>query len=300
MSRAVVIALVVVGGLLVVALLAAAFVVVAGSDEGASDAEFTVSFEQSPERLELPLAAEGDAVTVARRNGRVLVGLAVDPARRIQVAAVAGEDAVPESDLTFTADGRLVTPTSCGYACWELDVQGARELVVNAPETFRFELPAALPASGARVFAEVTSTMNALRTYRYDEDLTAGVGRGATSTWEVQAPDRMRFRTGSGARSVIVGDTRWDFRGGRWQESPFPGLELPSYMWDGAGNARILGRAGARRVLSVFDREPVPAWFRLTVDGANRVVDAEMLAPSHFMRQRFRDFDEPLTIAPPQ
>lgn len=300
MSRAVVIALLVIGGLLVVALLAAAFVVVAGSDDEASDADVTITFEQSPERLQLPLAAEGNALTLARRNGRVLVGLAVDPARRIQVAAVEGEDAVPESELTFTVDGRRVTPTSCGYACWELDVQRARELVVNAPERFRFELPVAPPPSGARAFADVTRTMNGLRTYRYEEDLTAGVGRGTTSTWEVQAPDRMRFRTAGGARSVIVGKSRWDFRDGSWQESPFPGLELPSYMWEGAGNPRILGRAGQRRVLSVFDREPIPAWFRLTVDGANRVVDAEMLAPSHFMRQRFRDFDEPVTITPPQ
>jgi hypothetical protein len=299
MSRAVWIAVIVVGGLLFFGLLAAAFVVAAGSDEESSDLEVTIDFEQTPQGLELPLAADGKALTLARRNGRVLAGLAVDPEDRIQAAVVEGEQAVPESDLTFEVDGRLVTPTSCGQACWELDVQQARELVINAPETFRFELPAVLPPSGAAAFAGVTRTMENLRTYRYLEELTSGVGTGSSSTWEVQAPDRMRFRTADGFRSIIVGDSRWDYRGGRWERTPFPGLELPSFMWDGAGNARILGRAGDEQILSVFDREPVPAWFRLRVDGKNRVVDAEMLSPSHFMRQRFRDFNAPLTIEPP-
>jgi hypothetical protein len=113
----------------------------------------------------------------------------------------------------------------------------------------------------------------------------------------VQAPDRLRFRTKSGSRAVVVGPSRWDFRSGRWQRSAYPRLDLPSYMWDGARGARTL--PGNRRVLAAFDRDPVPAWFKLTIDDQNHVVDAEMLAPSHFMRQRFYDFNVPLTIEPP-
>jgi hypothetical protein len=300
MPRVAWIALLVAGGVLAAGLLAAAFVVAAGSSEEANEADVTVTFDGATRQLELPLADEGEALTLARRSGRVLVGLAVDPRERIQVAVVEGERAVPEADLTFTVDGRRLTPRSCGHACWELDVRRARELVVNAPETLRFELPAVLPPSGADLFGLVTGVMEGLRTYRFQEELTSGVGGSASSTFEVQAPDRMRFRTAGGSRSIIVGDARWDYRGGRWERTPFPGLEMPSYMWDGAGNARILGRAGGRQVLSVFDREPVPAWFRLTIDDRKRVLDAEMLAPSHFMRQRFRDFNAPLTITPPQ
>jgi hypothetical protein len=300
MPRAAWIVLLVVGGVLVVGLMAAAFVVAAGSGDDSNEADVTVGFDGAARQLQLPLAAESEVLTLARRNGRVLVGIALDPSERMQVAVVEGEQAVPESDLTFTVDGRLVTPTSCGHACWELDVNRPRELVVNAPETLRFELPAVLPPSGAGLFAGVTRVMEGLRTYRFQEELTSGVGKGASSAFEVQAPDRMRFRTADGFRTIVVGDARWDYRGGRWERMPFPGLEMPNYMWDGAGNARILGRAGGRQVLSVFDREPVPAWFRLTVDGRNRVLDAEMLSPSHFMRQRFRDFNAPLTIRPPQ
>lgn len=293
MPRAAVIALLVAGGLLAVALLAAAFVVAAGSEESEPSAN------ASTRQPELPLAEDGGALMVARRNGRVLVGLAVVPGGRIQAVAVEGEEAVPESELTFTVDGRPVTPSACGQACWELDVQQARELVVNAPESVRFQLPAVLPPSGAPLFAAVTRTMDALRAYRYREDLTAGAGPVTRSTWEAQVPGRMRV-TGAGFRFVIVGTSRWDYRAGRWERSPHPGVDLPTYMWDGAGNARVLGRAGGTVVLSVFDREPRPAWFRLTVDAGNRVVDAEMLSPSHFMRQRFRDFDAPLRIESPR
>ena len=297
MARTAWIAALVAGGVLVLLLLAAALVVAAGSGEESIETSGVLTLDPSARRLEIPLAATGNALTVASRNGRVLVGLAVDPAERIQVAVVRGERAVPISDLTFTVDGRLLTPRTCGHACWELDVRQPRELVVNAPETFRFELPAVLPPSAAGMFAAVTRTMESLRTYRFDEDLTSGVGALSRSTWEVQAPDRMRFRTSDGFRAVVVGRSRWDFRGGRWQRSAYSRLDLPSYMWDGARGARIL--PGSRRTLVVFDREPVPAWFKLTIDDQNHVVDAEMLAPSHFMRQRFYDFNVPLTIEPP-
>jgi hypothetical protein len=284
-------------GVVVIGLLAAALVVAAGSEEEATEGTLTL---EPTRRLELPLAADEGALMLAARNGRVLVGIAAKPDGPVQVAVVEGEDAVPESDLTFTVDGRLVTPRSCGHACSELDVQTPRELVVTAPETFRFELPATAPPSGAALFAEVTRTMESLRTYRFHEQLTAGVGKGLSSTWEVQAPNRMRFQTADGFRSIIVGRARWDFHGGRWERTPHPGVELPSYMWDGATGARLLpGPGGNSRTLAVFDREPVPAWFRLTIDDQTHVVDAEMLAPSHFMRQRFRDFNAQIEIGPP-
>jgi hypothetical protein len=297
MARTAWIAALVAGGVLVLLLLGAALVVAAGSGEESIETGAVVTLDGSVRQLEIPLAAEGNALALARRRGRMLVGIAVEPGRRIQVAAVEGERAVPESELTFTVDGQRTPASSCGHACWELETERARELVVAGPETVRFELPAALPPSGERLFAAATRTMESLRTYRFDEDLNSGVGAPSRSTWEVQAPDRMRFRTTDGFRGVVVGRSRWDFRGGRWQRSAYPRLDLPSYMWDGARGARML--PGNSQTLAVFDRDPVPAWFKLTIDGQNRVVDAEMLAPSHFMRQRFYDLNVPLTIEPP-
>ena len=75
-------------------------------------------------------------------------------------------------------------------------------------------------------------------------------------------------------------------------------------MWDGARNPRLLGTTRFRgrpvQILSVYDHDPVPAWFRLLVDARGRVLDARMIAPSHFMRQQFSDFNGPIVIRPPK
>lgn len=226
----------------------------------------------------------------------------------MEIAAVSAERPLVRDNLVFTVDGRRASPEPCGRACSRFDVSvldGRRHTVaVNVPgrATITFDLPASLPPSGAALFRAVERTMDSLRTYRYRERLSSGAS-GVTAFFEAQAPDRLRFRTSTGSRTVIIGKSRWDFFEGRWERSPFPGLSTSSFMWDGAHNARILGqtRLGNRpvQVLSVFDFDPVPAWFRLQVDSRGRVLGAEMLAPSHFMQHRYRDFNRPLEIEPP-
>jgi hypothetical protein len=286
-----------IAGVLAFGLLAAAFVVAAGSDGDAEETEATLP---ATRRLELPLADDDSALMLAKRSGRALVGIAFRPGAPVEVAVLRGEQAIPASELSFAVNGREVEPQPCGYGCFALAAPEPRRIAVGVPALVRFDLPATLPRSGTQIFARVTRTMERLRTYRFNELLTAGVGRGTSATFAVQAPNRMRFRTAAGSRSVVVGRSRWDRRAGRWQRTPFPGVELPSFMWDGAGHARVLpGPGGNSTSLAVFDREPVPAWFKLTIDDENHVVDAEMLAPSHFMRQRFYDFNAPLRIVPP-
>ena len=286
-----------IAGVLAFGLLAAAFVVAAGSDK---DAEETEAIPPATRPLELPLADDDSALMLAKRSGRMLVGIAYKPGGPVEVAVLRGEQAVPASELSFAVNGRETEAEPCGYGCFAIAAARPRQIAVGVPERVRFDLPATPPASATELFARVSRTMEGLRTYRFDEWLTAGVGRGTRATFEVQAPDRMRFRTAAGSRSVVVGRSRWDHRGGRWQRTPFPGVELPSYMWDGATAARVLpGPGGNSASVAVFDREPVPAWFKLTIDDQGHVVDAEMLAPSHFMRQRFYDFNAPLRIVPP-
>jgi hypothetical protein len=240
---------------------------------------------------------------LAQRAGRILVGIAAAPGGAVEVAVVEGDEPVARERLEFVADGQIVEPTGCGRACWHLDVDGPRALAVNVPAQIRFDLPAST-RSGDALWRRANRTMNALRTYRYVESLTSGVGPVLTSTFEAQSPNRLRFRTGDGFRSVIVGRTRWDNRDGRWQRSSFPGLRVPDYMWAGARNPKLLGSATRDGlpvdVISVFDRQPIPAWFRLYVDADGRVRESEMLAPVHFMRQRFSAFNAPLVIEPPQ
>jgi hypothetical protein len=291
----------------VVGLTGAALLIAGDSSRDSASAPITET-GSTPQPLQLPLTDDPQALTLARHVGRVLVGLAARPDGPVELAAVSAERPLVRDELVFTVDGRRASVEPCGRACSRLDasVLDGRPhrvaVIVPRRATLTFELPAQLPASGAGLFRTVERTMGSLRSYRYRERLSNGVG-GVTASFEAQAPDRLRFQTSSGSRSVIIGTSRWDFFEGRWERSSFPGLRTGSFMWDGAYNARVLGQArvGGRpvQVLSVFDFDPVPAWFRLQVDSAGRVLDAQMLAPSHFMDHRYRDFNRPLAIEPP-
>lgn len=284
----------------------AAFVIASNSSSKEAETETTLTLGEPSRQVELRLADQDRTLMLAQHKGRVLVGIAASPGGPVEVAALGGETPVSPEDLSFAADGKPVDGVPCGKACFRLDADafnGTRRITVNAPERFEFLLPKAPPASGAGLFAKVQREMGSLRTHRYTEDLTSGVGNGVRSTFDVRAPNRLAFRTADGFRSIIIGRTRWDFRNGRWERSAFPGLRVPTYMWEGARNAHVLGKSRFQgrpvQILSVYDREPVPAWFRLLVDPQGRVLDARMIAPSHFMQQQFSAFNGPIVIRPP-
>jgi hypothetical protein len=306
MTRIAWIVLSVAAALLFLSFAGAAFVIASSSGSEGAEPETTVRLGESSGQVELPLADQDQTLMLAQHKGRVLVGIAASPGGPVDVAVLGGETPVAREKVSFAADGKPVEGVPCGRACLRLEVdafKGTRRIMVNTPERFEFVLPKALPASGAGLFGKVEREMGSLRTHRYTEQLSSGVGGGVRSTFDVRAPDRLAFRTGDGFRSIIIGRNRWDFRNGRWERSAFPGLHVPTYMWDGARNARLLGQTRLRgrpvQILSVYDREPVPAWFRLLVDPQGRVLDARMIAPSHFMHQQFSDFNGPIVIRPP-
>jgi hypothetical protein len=306
MSRVAWIVLSVAAALLFLGFAGAAFVIASGSGSETTEPDTTISLGEPTGRVELPLAEQDQTLMLAQHKGRVLVGIAASAGGEVDVAVLGGETPVTPARLSFAVDGRPVDGVPCGRACFRLDADafnGRRRIAVNTPDRFEFLLPRALPASGAGLFSKVERQMGSLRTHRYTEELTSGVGGGVRSTFEVQAPDRLAFRTGDGFRSILIGRNRWDFRNGRWARSASAGVRVPTYMWDGARNARLLGQARFRgrpvQILSVYDREPVPAWFRLLVDAQGRVLDSRMIAPSHFMRQQFSAFNGSIVIRPP-
>jgi hypothetical protein len=307
MSRVAWIVLSVAAALLFLGFAGAAFVIASGSGSKTAEPETTLTLGEPSSQVELPLADQDETLMLAQHKGRVLVGIAASAGGQVDVAVLGGERPVAPEKLSFAADGKPVDGVPCGRTCFRLEVDafnGTRRITVNTPERFEFLLPKTLPLSGAALFSKVEREMGSLRAHRYTEELTSGVGSGARSTFDVQAPNRMAFRTDDGFRSIIIGRNRWDFRNGRWERSASPGLRLPAYMWDGARNARLLGQTRFRgrpvEILSVYDREPVPAWFRLLVDPEGRVLDARMIAPSHFMRQQFSAFNGPIVIRPPK
>jgi hypothetical protein len=243
---------------------------------------------------------------VAEHAGNVLVGLAAAEGGPVEVVVLRAETPVETDELDLEVDGSPVDATGCGDGCSRIETAvldgTVRRIDVRAGSaTVRFELPARLPPDGAAVFARAQKTMDALRTFRFTERLTSGSG-GVTTDFDVQAPNRLRLRTADGFRAVIIGRTRWDYTGGQWERGSFPGLTVPQVlMWNRARNPRIVERrADGTAELAAFGLQPVPAWFRLTVEPDGRVVEAEMIAASHFMTHSYGDFNRRFAIEPPR
>jgi hypothetical protein len=257
-------------------------------------------------QFELPLALRSDTLALAQHRGDLLVGLAAAANGPVEVAAVRGEHPIASEDVHITLDGRPVTSESCGRGCSRVAAPvldgKARALAVQVGSTpFTFALPRRLPASGASDLARARRTMAALRSYHFTERLTSGGGAILTRL-DVQAPDRLRLRTNNGFRSVIIGQTRWDYLNGRWERQSFPGLNVREVlMWYQARTPRVVRREpnGATE-LAAFSLKPVPSWFRLTVEPSGRVSQARMTAPSHFMLHRYSEYDRAPAIKPPK
>jgi hypothetical protein len=291
----------------VVLLTGAAFLIGSGSNTSVATETTPVVPEGAPPRLLLPLARDPRALMLAREAETLLMGVAARPGGPVDVGVLDGERELDRARLSFRVGNAEGGARSCGYGCSRLQapvLDGKPQtvsVVVDGERTLRVALPARLPPSGSSLLRRAERSMRSLSSYAYRERLSSGVGMAVTSDFAARAPDRLRLRTSSGSQAVIIGKTRWDRLGARWERSPFPGLSTRTFMWDGAHNARVVGSAAdGARVLAAFDSEPVPAWFRLTVAPDGRVHEAEMIAPSHFMVQGFSRFNDPIRIEPPR
>jgi hypothetical protein len=256
--------------------------------------------------FDLPIGLQTDTLALAKHQRDLLVGLAAEPGGPVEVATVRGDTPVASNAVRVSVEGRDVRTESCGTGCSRAQaavLQGrpSRVTVSVGSAPISFQLPASLPASGQSAFDRARRTMAALRSYRFSERLTSG-GPVVFTRMAVQAPDRLSLRTNSGFRSVIIGRKRWDNQTGRWQEGPFPGLNVRDVlMWYDARNPRVVRRLPNGDVqLAAYGLKPVPAWFRLTVEPSGRVAEAEMAAPAHFMLHRYSDFNSTPVIRPPQ
>jgi len=292
------------GGIIAVGLIAAvvtAFV----TDNGASSSSTSTS-PSSADTFDLPIGTESDTLALGKHQGNVLVGLAAKPGGPVEIAVVRGDAPLGGESVRVAVDGHDVSTESCGTGCSRvqaavLEGQPSRVTVNVGSTPVSFQLPGSLPASGQSALDRARSTMAALHSYRFTERLTSG-GPTVFTHLAVQAPDRLSLRTNSGFRSVIIGQKRWDYLDGRWQEAPFPGLKAREVlMWYDAKNPRVVRRLPNGDVqLAAFGLKPVPAWFRLTVEPSGRVSEAEMTAPAHFMLHRYSDFNSGFAIKPPQ
>jgi hypothetical protein len=298
------------GWIALVAAIGVAAAVVTGAllAKGSADStpQARVPTTTTPERgFSLPLALSSSSLALAKHEGNLLVGIAARPGGPIEVAALRAETPVSSDELGVEIGGRSEDAEPCGRGCSRVDAPVLNGSTVSlsvraGSSTLSFTLPARLPSGGDEVLARAERTMERLHSFRFTERLSSG-GEAVKTNLEVQAPNRLRLRTSSGFRSVIIGRNRWDNAGRHWERVPFPGLDVAGVlMWSRAKHPRIVGRrSGGVTELAAFGLQPVPAWFRLAVNPSGRVLEAEMIAPSHFMVHRYSDFNGDISITPP-
>ncbi len=251
------------------------------------------------------------AYLTAGRNGSNLVGLAIRPKGPVDVTVIPPDlKRLPATAVRARlAGGPDEAAVSCGAHCYRFRLH----VLAGKPERLDvsvhgrsvvFPLPARLPRAATGLYRTAANVMARLRSVRVDETLDTGTN-AIRARFALQAPDRMRYVTSDGNHAVVIGTTRWDLLDGRWHRSDYQRIPQPSYMWEGARFARVVGstRLGGApvRVLAAFrpDRD-YPAWFRLYVTADRRIVRSEMVAPAHFMVDRMTNFNRVGSIRPPR
>jgi copper transport protein len=248
------------------------------------------------------------ATLLAAESGTLAVGLALLPDGHLQ-ASVLDPDSrgVDRLAVSFATKSDRTDSTVCGPGCYRsrsplgpgrvtVRITGSPPVTFDLPRTA--EPASALVARARRAFARLHSVV-------IEEHLASSPTQRIFTTWRLQAPDRLAYRTSSGLRAVVIGTKRWDkTRSGPWERSAQSRLHQPAPWWGPRWiDARAIGwtTVGGRRarMVSFFDPQ-LPAWFEVALDPKTALpVELKMTAGAHFMRHRYRDFNRPLGIRPP-
>lgn len=264
---------------------------------------------------DFPAPPEG-AVVYSRELGDKAVALAVVPGSGqviVQASVVGpGGDGVSGLDVSFGAQGSTVGGRSCGAGCYRAGVPTsgaprAIDVVVEGDSTMRWSvaLPETWPPTdAARVLSRAGRVWRGLRSLSFDETLRSDERHILTSSWQMQAPDRLAYQIPDGASAVVVGKRRWDkVPGEPWEASPQLPLRQPRPSWVTATNARVVGTTVARgrpALMVTFFDPRTPAWYAVILDRQTfRTYDLRMVATAHFMHDRFHSFNETPAIRPP-
>lgn len=256
------------------------------------------------------------AVVYGRQMGDTALALAVapEPGRVIAQASVVGPDGegVSGLDVSFGSHGSNVTGRPCGPGCYRAALRTVTaprtlDVVVGGDSATRWDVPLPEswpPADAAHVVTRAERVWRTLRSLSFEETLRSDESHEVTSSWQLQAPDRLAYQIAHGGSAVIVGKRRWDRVPGKpWKASPQPPIRQPTPQWVEATNAHVVATTVARGhpalVVTFFDPK-TPGWYTATVDSKTfRTYDVRMVATAHFMHDRYHSFDETPAIRPP-
>jgi hypothetical protein len=262
-------------------------------------------------------APPAGAVVFSREAGPDALALGVAPlGPRVRVqASVVGSDALGVSGLStrFALDGASADGVACGAGCYRATFQKRnRPRVVEVSTkgklttSWRVTLPLDWPpASASQMIAESRRVWRALRSLSFTDRLASDPEHVVTSSWQVQAPDRLAYQIVKGYSAVVVGKHRWDKPpGGRWKRSPQLPLTQPTPPWTTATNAHVLGatKVRGRPALRVSFYDPeTPGWFTVVLERKTlRTLELHMITTAHFMHEVYGAFNAAPEIRAPR
>jgi copper transport protein len=261
----------------------------------------------APPRRPVAPPPPGSTVLAAQAGDRAL-GLALLTDGKLQ-ATVLDPDrrGIDGLDVAFRGGGRTVAATPCGPGCYRSleGVAGRRVAVLLDGAPTRFTLPVSTQPATALVGRSRRAFLG-LRSVVIDERLASSPRNAVRTIWRLAAPNRLTYRSSSGASAVVIGAKRWDRNGtGPWLASPQTPLRVPAPWWGPQPiDAREIGSTtvgGRSAHLVTFFDPGLPAWFEVAVDRRTSLpLTLRMTTGAHFMRHRYSGFDEPQRIRPPR
>lgn len=247
-----------------------------------------------------PVAAgeAADLAVGAQRFGRTAV--------RVTLLSQTGAG-VPNA--LVLVDGRVATPCpGVPDVCYEARLTAAAAiLAVSVRRPGRPQVTAHLhmPAAGARPAAgllhRAARAFRALRSLRAENVLASGPGRSVSTTYFVQAPDRLAIDVHGGEHARIIGTTRWDRRAnGTWRRSATSPVRQPDPFWAPTAQAVYVSGHSPGIVQLTLVQPGGPTFFRLWIDRRTHVVvRLRMVTSAHFMSERELDLNQAPPVVPP-
>jgi copper transport protein len=267
-----------------------------------------------------PALPTGGDLTLAGRAGNALVALTIRPAKPgpnslwLYLLSFAGEQGANSLPLFASAGGTPVGFSTCGTDCRtsKITLVGGESLAVqvgggSGGGTATFAIPP-LPASDAGTLVSgMQRRMHALQTLRIDEQLGPSIVP-VSSSYEMQAPDRMHVQVGNGFENFIIGGTSYSRTSAAlpWRVQSASGSHFPFFIWDSSPilGPHVVGRAsvdGVQTEIMAFHEGTgsSPTWFEVWVSADGLAYQSQMTAEAHFMDHRYYDFDTPISIQAP-
>jgi hypothetical protein len=212
-------------------------------------------------------------------------------------------------DAIAVVDGHVATPCpGIDGVCYQAPVDpaaGRVHIAVIRPGVPRVHTALRLPAADARaapgLLRRAARTFAALRSLRAENVLASGPGRSVSTTFVVQAPDRLAIDVHGGQRSRIIGTTRWDLqKDGTWKRSYTPAIRQPDPFWAPTAESVYVAGGDSRTIQLTLVQPGGPTFFRLWVDRRTHLVTRlRMVTAAHFMRERELDPNAAAPVVPP-